>query len=84
MKYKFETMNKDYSDFSSGRVLYNVANTTAFPVRLASELIQRAFNILEKDGARGPYKIYDPCCGGEKLDEKPKNYSEQIYFERKC
>lgn len=64
MKYKFETIKKDYSDFSSGRVLYNAANTTAFPVRLASEVIQRAFHILEKDGASGPYKIYDPCCGG--------------------
>lgn len=64
MKYKFETIKKDYSDFSSGRVLYNAANTTAFPVRLASEVIQRAFHILDKDGASGPYKIYDPCCGG--------------------
>ena len=64
MKYKFETIKKDYSDFSSGRVLYNAANTTAFPVRLASEVIQRAFHILDKDGASGPYKIYDPSCGG--------------------
>jgi len=64
MKYKFETTKRDFSDFSSGRVLYNAANTTAFPVRLASEIIQRSFNILEKKGAHGPFKIYDPCCGG--------------------
>ncbi len=64
MKYKFETIKKDYGDFSSGRVLYNAAHTTAFPVRLASEVIQRAFHILRKNGANGPYKIYDPCCGG--------------------
>ena len=63
MKYKFETIKKDYSDFSSGRVLYNAANTTAFPVRLASEVIQRAFHILDKDGASGPYKIYDHVVG---------------------
>lgn len=64
MKYKFETNKRDFSDFSSGRVLYNAANTTAFPVRLASEIIQRVFDILEKKGAYGPFKIYDPCCGG--------------------
>jgi 23S rRNA G2445 N2-methylase RlmL len=64
MKYEFETNKRDFSDFSSGRVLYNAANTTAFPVRLASEIIQRSFDILEKKGALGPFKIYDPCCGG--------------------
>ncbi len=64
MKYKFETNKRDYSDFSSGRVLYYAANTTAFPVRLASEVIQRSFDILEKKGAHVPFKIYDPCCGG--------------------
>lgn len=64
MIYKFETNKKDFSDFSSGRVLYNAANTTAFPVRLASEIIQRTFHILEKTSANEPYKIYDPCCGG--------------------
>lgn len=64
MKYRFETIKRDFSDFSSGRVLYNAANTTAFPIRLASEITQRAFNTLEKNGAYEPYKIYDPCCGG--------------------
>jgi SAM-dependent methyltransferase len=64
MKYKFETTKRDFSDFSSGRVLYNAVNTTAFPVRLASEIVQRSFNILEQKGVDGPYKIYDPCCGG--------------------
>jgi len=64
MKYKFETDKKDFSHFASGRVLYNAANTTAFPVRLASEIIQRSFYILEGKGFFGPYKIYDPCCGG--------------------
>lgn len=64
MKYKFETNKRDFSDFSSGRVLYNAINTTAFPVRLASEIIQRSFDILERKGAHGPFKIYDPCCGG--------------------
>ncbi|HHT42392.1 MAG TPA: hypothetical protein GX014_03230 [Firmicutes bacterium] len=64
MKYRFEVERKDYSDFASGRVLYSAPNTTAFPVRLASEIVQRAFDILEAKGAKGPYTIYDPCCGG--------------------
>jgi len=64
MKYIFETDKRDFSDFASGRVLYNAKNTTAFPVRLASEIIQRSFHILEGKGYSGPYKIYDPCCGG--------------------
>lgn len=64
MKYRFEIEKKDYTDFASGRVLYNAPNTTAFPVRLASEIIQRAFEIMEEQGAPGPYRIYDPCCGG--------------------
>lgn len=64
MKYRFETKKRDYSDLASGRVLYNAPNTTAFPVRLASEIVQRAFDILQKQRAPGPYRIYDPCCGG--------------------
>ena len=47
MKYRFETKKRDYSDLASGRVLYNAPNTTAFPVRLASEIVQRAFDILQ-------------------------------------
>lgn len=64
MKYKFEIEKRDYSDFASGRVLYNAPNTTAFPVRLAGEIMQRACEILKNQGAHSPYRIYDPCCGG--------------------
>ena len=64
MKYIFEVEKKDYSDFASGRVLYSAPNTTGFPVRLASEIIQRAFHILAREGKHGPFRIYDPCCGG--------------------
>lgn len=64
MKYRFAVEKEDYTDFASGRVLYSAPGTTGFPVRLASEIIQRAFAILSEQGQRGPYTIYDPCCGG--------------------
>lgn len=64
MKYKFETEVKNYEDYASGRVLYNVPGATAFPVRLASEMIQRCFHRLAAKGLQAPYRIYDPCCGG--------------------
>lgn len=67
MKYEFEVSKKDYSDFSSGRVLYNAPNTTAFPVRLASEIISRSFSYLDRQSGKDAYKIYDPCCGGAHL-----------------
>lgn len=64
MKYKFEVEKRDYSDFASGRVLYSAPSTTGFPVRLASEIMQRAFAILAQQGVDGPLRIYNPCCGG--------------------
>ncbi|MBB6731094.1 hypothetical protein [Cohnella zeiphila] len=64
MDYLFETVPRNYETFASGRVLYNARGTTAFPVRLASEIAQRCFRILEGKGEPGPYSVYDPCCGG--------------------
>ncbi|MTI95729.1 MAG: hypothetical protein FH749_09650 [Firmicutes bacterium] len=64
MTYKFATCRSNYQDLSSGRVLYNQRGTTAFPVRLASELFQRCAALLPKSG---PYTVYDPCCGGAYL-----------------
>lgn len=61
MKYRYETMKKDYRDFASGRVLYNVPGAASFPVRLASEILYRAYEFLKPD--KDGYKIYDPCCG---------------------
>ncbi len=66
MKYRYES-KKDYRDFASGRVLYNAPHTTAFPVRLASELVQICFSQLDKSKAMEGYKLYDPCCGGANL-----------------
>jgi len=67
MEYVFEPVAKNFEDFASGRVLYNAHGTTAFPVRLASEIIQRCFEILKKKGKHDRYTIYDPCCGGAYL-----------------
>lgn len=64
MEYRYETGQHNYEDLASGRVLYNARGTTAFPVRLASELVQRCFEQLEQKGVQGPYTLYDPCCGG--------------------
>lgn len=49
--------------FASGRVLYNAKGAAPFPVRLADEIVQRCFRLLEERGISGPYAIYDPCCG---------------------
>lgn len=64
MEYKFATEQRDYSDFSSGRVFYSLPGHPAFPVRLASEIFQRCaahrkaiYNIST------PCTLYDPCCG---------------------
>jgi 23S rRNA G2445 N2-methylase RlmL len=67
VKYKFAVDNRNYQDFSSGRVLYNFPGTTAFPVRLASEIYQRCAAILTENGVNAPYRLYDPCCGGAYL-----------------
>lgn len=62
MPYQFAVQNLDYSDFSAGRVLYSLPGLPAFPVRLASEIFQRAVRRLQPS-PRG-LSIYDPTCGG--------------------
>ena len=62
-KYQFATTKDNYEDYSSGRVLYGVPGATGFPVRLVSEVFQRAKEILENEGVKPPYTIYDPFCG---------------------
>ena len=64
MEYHFAPKDSVYEHLASGRVLYNQPGATAFPVRLASELFQRCCAYLEKQFNPGPYRIYDPCCGG--------------------
>lgn len=64
MKFKFETLKKDYSDFSSDKVLVNAPRTPAFPVRIASEIMARCLSFLK---STDHLTIYDPCCGGAHL-----------------
>lgn len=64
MPYHYATDPEDYSDYASGRVLYSLPGHPAFPVRLVSEMFQRCTAALVDNGLSGPYKLYDPCCGG--------------------
>lgn len=64
MIYKFINRKNSYEDLASGRVLYNFPGLTAFPARLADEITQRCFANLEKLNCKGPFILYDPCCGG--------------------
>ncbi|MBE0696437.1 MAG: hypothetical protein IH586_05890 [Anaerolineaceae bacterium] len=61
MPYLFATQDLDYSDFSGGRVLYSQPGAPAFPVRLASEILQRARKILATNRRLA---LFDPTCGG--------------------
>ena len=63
MHYKFETTASDLSDLASGTVFRSAPGRPAFPVRLASELFQRA-HALWSGGEHGrPCTLFDPCCG---------------------
>jgi 23S rRNA (guanine2535-N1)-methyltransferase len=67
MEYKHVREKENYEDFSSGKVLLNAAGTTAFPVRLASEIYLRGKSYLQSKSNKVKYTLYDPCCGGAYL-----------------
>ncbi|MBG9795269.1 hypothetical protein ABD76_23525 [Paenibacillus dendritiformis] len=60
MEYFFEKKHSGYEDFASGRVLYNARGTTAFPVRLASEIIQRC-SWMDEALSNLDAKLRSPC-----------------------
>ncbi|QYC45966.1 23S rRNA (guanine(2535)-N(1))-methyltransferase [Nonomuraea coxensis DSM 45129] len=60
MSYRHATVRTDYRDLASGSVLHSAAGFPAFPVRLASEIFQRAL-VLRGDDR--PAVVWDPCCG---------------------
>ncbi len=60
MAYRFVTDKEDYSDLASGQVLVSAPGQPAFPVRLTSEIFQRARALL---GNPATVSLYDPCCG---------------------
>jgi hypothetical protein len=67
MTYRYATERYDYSDYASGRVFYGLAGQPAFPIRLASEVLQRCFAVHRAECRAGPYVLYDPLCGGAYL-----------------
>jgi hypothetical protein len=67
MPYKYATERENYGDYASGAVFYGLSGTPTFPVRLASEILQRCIAILKTDGKSGPFTVYDPCCGSAYL-----------------
>jgi hypothetical protein len=58
------TPNRNFEDFASGRVFYALPGQPAFPVRLASEILQRCLLHWQKMGGTGLCTLYDPTCGG--------------------
>jgi hypothetical protein len=64
MTYRYAIERQDYSDYASGRVFYGLAGQPAFPIRLASEVLQRCHAVHRAEGRAGPYALYDPLCGG--------------------
>jgi hypothetical protein len=63
MRYRFARERAIYEDYASGRVLLGMPGNPAFPVRLSSEIVQRCAALLRSAGRRGPFCVYDPCCG---------------------
>lgn len=64
MPYLYATERRDYADYASGRVFYGLPGHPAFPVRLASEILQRCVAVRSAGGSTAPVTLYDPCCGG--------------------
>jgi hypothetical protein len=64
MQYKY-ALRENWQDYAAGRVFHHFPGQAVFPVRLASEVFQRAYKIWS---ARGSKKkachLFDPCCGG--------------------
>jgi hypothetical protein len=64
MTFRFATQRENYSDYASGKVFYNLPGHPAFPIRLASEVFQRAIKLRTAKSLDTPVRLYDPCCGG--------------------
>lgn len=60
MTYRYAARRGDDSDLASGRVLRSAPGMPGFPVRLASEIFQRAVALHD---STGPLTVWDPCCG---------------------
>ncbi|MCP9947598.1 rRNA methyltransferase [Actinomadura madurae] len=59
MAYRYAVVRENYEDLASGGVLHSAPGFPAFPVRLASEMFQRALAMRQDHAAM----VWDPCCG---------------------
>jgi 23S rRNA G2445 N2-methylase RlmL len=57
--YRYALTRENHEDLASGGVLHSAPGFPAFPVRLASEMFQRALALR----GGGPAVVWDPCCG---------------------
>lgn len=62
MQYRY-AQDRNFEDYASGRVFYARAGQPAFPVRLASEIFQRAYEQWHAGGGQAGCTLYDPVCG---------------------
>lgn len=62
MAYRYALTRENYADFSGG-VLHSAPGFPQFPVRLASEMFQRALALVPSSIAH----VWDPCCGSGHL-----------------
>lgn len=62
MAYRYALTRENYADFSGG-VLHSAPGFPQFPVRLASEMFQRALALVPSSTAQ----VWDPCCGSGHL-----------------
>lgn len=60
MEYRY-CEDRNWEDFSSGRVLRSAGGAPNFPVRLGCELYRRALSHCER---KEEIRLYDCCCGG--------------------
>ncbi|MGJ6966777.1 rRNA methyltransferase [Streptosporangium sp. G11] len=60
MTYRHAIVRTGHQDLAGGAVLHSAPGFPAFPVRLASEIFQRA---LALRGGDQPAVLWDPCCG---------------------
>ncbi|TCZ80752.1 hypothetical protein E0485_00180 [Paenibacillus albiflavus] len=58
MEYIYENQRDTYEDFASGRVLLNASGTTAFPVKLASEIFLRGRSYLRSRSEKKKYSLF--------------------------
>ncbi|GAA4208675.1 hypothetical protein GCM10022252_74140 [Streptosporangium oxazolinicum] len=64
MTYRHAIVRTSHQDLASGAVLHSAPGFPAFPVRLASEIFQRALTLR---GGDQPAVLWDPCCGSGHL-----------------